>query len=573
MKYLFLAMLLVLLAATALTIWMSPDMQSEIPVLYWVTDPNPARGEQIALFHRWLIRNDHCDTYELNTPDDVKEFRRRRLTPPIQDAILKTQPQTRELWNREAERISLPLTVRVPKLELRVDSANRDFSKQIIQGVSGVGGDIMDMGDSDIPYFVAVGLLEDVTDAGLRLGFDPSHTWEPIGPVITVNDEQNRPRQYAFPCNVFTNTVWANRGTFRTYGQKPPPTRWSFEEFERIGKDFVRAANQGKPFPDVFFSSGTNLTEMHRSLGLSMFNETLTACTLNDPRYSKVLALMKQWVYQDRILPSQADVQSFAVAAGYGGGTLQLFNSGNYAMFRMGRYALIQLRVFNEEREKEGKPLLDLEVCEPPNGGFPNAQVGTRAACVYAGGKHKDLAVLFLAYLASREYNLQIVDDADSLPPNPKYADLEEYRHPSRFPNEWEIHQPWVDQMRIAVPLSYSPYILYRTASRLMNRQAELFMTDQISAAEAAVTTAKRIDEEIRRTLKEQPRLVPRYDQAVERQKKIDAMVKVWEEMDALRSMGKPIPRELQAKAKKIPLAMIDNVFYRVYYRKKGWAQ
>lgn len=573
MKYLFLVLLGVMTLATLLTVWMSPSMQSDIPVLYWVTDDNPARKEQIAIFHRWLIRNGHGIAHVLNTSDDVERFRRLRLSPAIREAILQTQPQVRKIWDGAATAADLPMTITVPRLELRVDTANTDISKKIVQGVSGVAGDILDVADMDIPFFVAVGLLEDVTDAGLRLGFDPSQTWEPIRDVITVRDAQGRPRQYAFPCNVYSNTPWADRNTFRKYGVSPPPTRWTFEEFERIGKELVRVANAGRAFRSVFLCNGVDIRQMHCSLGLSRYNETLTACTLNDPRYVRVLELLKKWIYTDHILPSQADVQSFAVASGYGGGTLQLFNSGNYAMFVMGRYALIQLRVFNEERKKQGKPMLDLSVHEPPHGGFPNVHTGTRAATVYAGGKHKDLAVLFLAYLASEDYNLQIVADADSLPPNPRYTDCEEYRHPPRYPNEWEVHQPWVDQMRIAIPKSYSPYILPRTAERIIERQTDLFLTGQISAVEAAATTAAQIDEEIQRTLREQPRLLPQYQEAQERQKKIDARVAVWKEIDALESAGRPVPEELRRRAVKIPLSWIDNVFHRVYYSRKGWAE
>lgn len=50
---------------------------------------------------------------------------------------------------------------------MKVDYANRDVSKQIIQGVSGVGGDVMDIWSpgGDMHYFKEIGILEDVTDS------------------------------------------------------------------------------------------------------------------------------------------------------------------------------------------------------------------------------------------------------------------------------------------------------------------------------------------------------------------------------------------------------------------------
>jgi len=41
MKYLFLAALLMLVTASFATYWSYPDRRSELPVIYWVTDPNP----------------------------------------------------------------------------------------------------------------------------------------------------------------------------------------------------------------------------------------------------------------------------------------------------------------------------------------------------------------------------------------------------------------------------------------------------------------------------------------------------------------------------------------------------
>ena len=31
--------------------------RSSVPMLYWVTDANPARGPQMAAFERWMVDN------------------------------------------------------------------------------------------------------------------------------------------------------------------------------------------------------------------------------------------------------------------------------------------------------------------------------------------------------------------------------------------------------------------------------------------------------------------------------------------------------------------------------------
>ena len=521
MKRLFLGVLVVLLAATVGTILNTPEVESDVPILYWVTDPNPAREQQIRSFHKWLVANGHTK------PGDP--------TRPI--------------------------------CEMRVDTANNDISKKIIQGVSGVAGDVMDLvtASGHQEFFHDMGLLQDLTDDAKRLGFDPSQTWPAIESGILATGDDGKRVQVMFPCNVFIEPLWVNRATFQKYGLEPPPRRWTFEEFERRGKEFVDAANRGKEFRDTFFVAGVNTVLLYRSLGLSRYNETLTRCTLDDPRYVRVLKRKHKWMYVDRLMPSDADRQSFATMAGYGGSTLQLFNRGNIAMFDWGRFALIQLRKFGK---------LDLAIVEPPNGGFPNTLIKSRAAVIYVGSKHKDLAVLFLAFLASKEYNEQIVDDADALPPNPKYSQTEAFNRPARYPNEWDCHEPIADMARtIAISASFSPFVSPEKAQRIVLKAEQKFINDVFSAKAAAEEAQRRVNAEIDLTLSENPALRPRYEELLERQKRIDARVGALWEVERLKSTGKPVPADLAARAKKIPLHWIENVFYRRYYSHKGWVE
>lgn len=486
MKYLFIIVFAGLLAASFFTWRSQPEVQTELPVIYWVTDANPARAEQVRIFHEWLKKNDY------------------------------------------------------PQMELRLDSANRNPQKMVIQGVSGVGGDVMDIGSGGgLRYFHAMGLLEDVTEAGKRLGFDPSKTWKAVYPEITLHG-----RQYMFPCNVTAHLLWVNKGTFRKYNQPIPPRTWDLETFERMGKAFVDAANPPGERRKVFYVANLDVNGIRRSMGLSIFNESLTRCILNDPRQVKTLRLMLKWTYEDHILPSAADRESFDTESGYAGPILQLFNTGNYAMFRMGRYALIQLREF------EG---LDLGVSYPPCEEFLNTWTGTRAGAVYAGSKKKELAEYFLAYLASEDYNMQIVRDADALPPNPAFTKSEEFIRPPDYPNEHGIHEVFAEAAdRAAISSTYCPFVLDSVAKRIINQEEAIVMAHRQSPEEAAARIEERVNEEIQRNLREDPKLQPLYDELVERQKKIDA----------LRAEGKPVP-----------LSWIENPFLRRYYAFKGWGR
>lgn len=512
MKYIFLGILSFLALASAVRYFTLPDSASPVPVIYWVTDSNPARQEQVELFHHWLRKNGHVVRDENNNP----------------------------IWGRNGK---LQTTV-----ELRLDTANTDETKRIVQGVSGISGDLVDIGSGRaLIYYNQIGLLHDLTGRAKTLEFDPSTTFPAIVPEITQDG-----RQYSYPCNVAFGMYWVNADTFRKYGQPLPPEMPTIEEFERMGKAFVAAANTPDQRHRVFYANGMNAQHMMRSDGVATFNETLTACVLDDPRAIKAVETYYKWIYEDHLLPSNADRQSMTTASGYGGADLQLFNNGIYAMLSNGRHAVIQFREFNKTRQQRGQPLMDLKVVAPPYFHFPNVGAYTRAAMVYQGSKNKDLAVLFLAYLASEEYNLQVVRDGDSLPPNPKYCLTDAYNRPPEHPEEWGWHEPFYKISEYAIGDDYSPYVVPATTTRAVGRGIDMVLNRRATADQAMKETTRELNSEIRRTLKENPRLKSDFEPMAALQKKIDQR----------RANGQPVP-----------LSWIKNPFHRVYYQKMGWIE
>ncbi len=586
MKYLFAVILLILIGFSMLVGLSMPDSRSDVPVIYWVTDANPARIDQVMLFHQWMVEQGHYEEFTLNNADEVERFvARNTILKDVLDE--KFQPRSADLkliYEAVTQRqspppVAYPLVVRLPKAKLVLDMGNRDITKQVVQGVSGVAGDIQDVTGSDMWYFRAIGLNHDVTEWGLELGFDPSKTYPAIVPDLTIPDENGNLRQYQFPCNVNASAYFVNREAFRQYGQELPPRQWTIEEFERRGKEFVRKANEGRTRQTVFFADTLPVDVLRASLGGSRFNETGTRATLDEPAHIEALRLMRKWTFEDRLFPTDSDRSGFSVESGYGGLTAQLFNNnfqperGQVAMMWTGRYLLIEFRKYDAERLRRGQPLLDYGVSEPPHGGFRNTQIGTRAAMIYEGSPHKDLAKYFLAFLASETYNMQIVKDGDALPPNPVYTRSEEYARPREYPNEWDVHTAYAEIAEtIAISSSYSPFILTRTASRIEYDAHNKYMqSTPLAGYETAERTAHaanaEMNAEMQRTLKENPDLQPRYDALWKRQQQIDELKRKISEFEAAHP-GQSVPEEIR-----IPLNWIENPFYRAYYKHKGWVK
>lgn len=490
-RYSFLFCLVLLLAASVLTEVDMPSHSSKYPILYWATDDNPERVRQVVHFESWLRRHHY------------------------------------------------------PRMTVRLDFANDDVSKDLTQGVSGDADDLMDMyGFGEVNFLAQCGLLYNVAPVARRMGFGAGKTWPALGPDLVSHG-----KQYVFPDNVGVALYWVNKATFQMYHQPVPPRSWTFGQFQRRGLAFVRAANPPGGRRAVFFADSVDSRTLRRSLGLSTFNETLTRCILNDPRYIRVLRLMYRWTYVDHLLPTRAQQASFATETGYGGAGPQLFGSGRYAMCYSGRYMLIQLRKFY----RSSGPI-PLAVADPPYGEFPNASLDMRGAAIYIGSGHKKLAAYFLAYLASHDYNMQIVRDGDSEPPNPVYTRTREYLDPRRYPNEAGCSRAFARACAtIGIPHAYSPFIQEAAVDRIAYDDAEAgFMAGIYTAEEAARLAADRINQTIAQNVRHDPRLRRLYHQLLRRQARID---------------------RLRKAGHKVPLRLIGNPFYQRYYAARRWAR
>lgn len=607
MKHVFVGILGLLVLASLATRRSMTESRSPLPVIYWVTDANPARLEQINLFHRWQIKQGHVHTVVLRSLEEVEALRA-DLPVSVWDDIVATQPDASAVFAGalagatagrfsgltsafldarpqvrahlqsplDASRLALPIELRLPQCEMRLDTASTDISKRIIQGVSGVAGEVWDAWNGQyLRPIQEIGLARDVTDDARRLGFEHTRTWPTLAGELCVPDEHGRLRQYMFPCNVEAGLMIINVETFERLGQPLPPKRWTIEQFERLGRAFVERANR-EPGQRrrVFYASDVQWWVLQRSYGGSMLNETLSASALDSAENAAALRKLRQWTHVDRLIPTAADRAAATSESSFGGVEPQMLNQGVYGMMPSGRWRLITFRQFNIARARAGLAPLRLTVSEQPHAIMPNTVMGTRAAMIYAGSRHADLAVLFQAYLASEDYNQQIVDDADALPPIPAYTQTEAFRRPPVDPargihaeTEWDFHEHFATMgTAIGIGGEYSPFINWTRAQSEEQKAIDEVINDIRGVEEALALAASRTEQEIRVNLRENPRLVPLRQALLERQRRID------EKKQAILAYRRAHPDRPVPEAMKIPLEWIDNPVLRRFHQTTGMA-
>lgn len=458
------------------------------PVLYWSTWPTPIRQKQIQIFHEWLKKKGY------------------------------------------------------PDIDLKIDF-DSGGGKGIIQGVSGVGADLMGSGSQgSLRFLKDAGLLIDLTDDAKKNGYGPGAFCPRIEADLFIDG-----RQYAYPAMIATIVFMYNKTVFKELGMAEPPRRLDFETFERIGREFLAktAAPQGQK-RTRYFCQGVAPGPMWKSLGAEVYNETMTASTLDDERVVRILEMVKRWA-DEGIIMSKSDFGSLTAAGGTAstfGPRLYNFQKGKIAVIMGGRYIFQGIRVCGK---------VDMGVMEFPNGGFPNTWQNPVSISVYAGSKYKQEALRFMEFLGSEDYNMSVADLCDGETPNMKYAHTDRFLKPAEYPGEWDAHQAILEIAEsIGIPIPCSPYIDTGLADNICNMMTDKVDSGVADAKTAAKEAQTRINAEIRQTLKDRPELKVAYDAAVKRQKEIE---------------------RLRADGKKVPLSMIDNPFYKAYYKFKGWGE
>ena len=485
MKRVFLLFFLGLSALSAVLYWTRPENHSTEPVLYWMTQNDPVKRETVKEFRQWLIDQG------------------------------------------------------LPPVEVRIDNSNQDITKKLVQGVSGVGGDLIDLYLCELELMQATGMLSDVTEIAPPNGYGFATTYQAIRADFMVGD-----RQYGYPRNVDVTMCWVNRDTFARYRQPEPPRQWNWDEFEERGKRFVAAANEPGTRHRVYFINRVWPPVLRRGLGLSVFNETMTRCMLDDPRNVEVLERIRRWTIDEKLMPTMEDQAAMAADGTAFDSSFGLFAAGRFAMIYEGLWALIRLRPLGDFK---------LGAAEPFTGGFANTEIASGAVAVYEGSKHKELARQFLRFLASERFNLLVARSGDSLPPIPSYAKTAAFLHPPGFEGDWEAKEVFARAGTTqGIAQSKSPFVLPSVVMKIDGDMTQVVLAGRMTAAEAARAETDRINAEIALTIQQDPALHREYDRRVALQHRLDAR----------RAAGQPVPA-----------AWISDPFFLVYYRAQGWLE
>jgi multiple sugar transport system substrate-binding protein len=378
-----------------------------------------------------------------------------------------------------------------------------DATKLVVQCATGVGPDLMDLNEASMNSMVQAGLLMDVTELAKKHGFDGSKTYPAIRDALSVDG-----RQYRFPANVNVQAVLYNKEIFDDHGVSYPSEGWTWDDFVAAGRAISETPSKSgrKHIPVANWSPQDLFNDLLVAHGGRSFSEDGLRCLLDSPEATAAFRYYHDLMFVHRVLPTPEQSVAMSSQGGWGSGGINWFSSGDAAMIMIGRWFTVQAASFPKLQANLAAARLP-RMPGQPSRGFTSA----RGVGVNAMTRNPEAAVKFLIYLNSREYGRSIVEDGDSLPPNPDMAKDGAALVNSGAP-EPAFHQVFVDAIKDAIQQNTSPFVDAAQTQRWISESLGRVENRVVTPEQAASELAAELNRTIERNIEREPQLRSRAD-------------------------------------------------------------
>jgi len=405
-----------------------------------------------------------------------------------------------------------------PGIRVTVEPAGDE--KLLAQCHAGTGPDLIDLHqEQQMHRMHRAGILMDLTPHADRMGFGLDDTYPALRDCLSIDG-----RQYRFPCNVTANCIIYNRRVLDDHGVAVPTNGWTWNDFVRTAKAIrdTPSASGDEHLPLAVPSAPWMLFDLLVGHGARFYSDDGLTCTLDAPPAVAAMTLYHDLMHVHRVLPTPAEAAAVSGEGGWGTQGVQWFSTQRTAMIVIGRWYTVQLPHYPDLIGRLGSVRLP----RVP-GRRSVAMANTRGPGINVNTDKPHEAMLFLRYLASEEYNRLIIEDGDSLPPNPKYARTGADLVNAVAPDP-SFHQTFIDAMETARPLDFSPFVDGGLVHRWLRERLGQVENRIARPGEAMASLAAEVNQRIRRNLAERPDLRERFRRVTGREWTADW----WKETD-----------------------------------------
>ncbi|HLK16474.1 MAG TPA: extracellular solute-binding protein, partial [Fimbriimonadaceae bacterium] len=229
-----------------------------------------------------------------------------------------------------------------PRFRVTLDPDNQGVEKVIVQCLAGVGPDLVDAYTAfDIAAYVKSGVVVDLTDELPKLGIDVKSQTFPGIQGAAIYDG----RVYGVPADLSVDGIWIHRDLFRQAGIQEPHGPWSWEQLAELAQKLTVRDAEGRIVRyGLLFD--WNWKVFFATYGARVFSPDGKSCLLDRPEAIRAIAMMHDLAYKYRVTPTAVEQASMAGQGGWGSGSIAWFGAKRGAMALGGRWWLASLRSY-----------------------------------------------------------------------------------------------------------------------------------------------------------------------------------------------------------------------------------
>jgi ABC-type glycerol-3-phosphate transport system substrate-binding protein len=228
-----------------------------------------------------------------------------------------------------------------PNIKVNIDPDNNGVEKVIVQCIAGVGPDVYDAYNGfQLSAYVKSGVAMDVTNELKQHGIDlKSQVFSGVLPMCVLDG-----RTYGVPTNVGADGIWYHADLLRQAGVTLPKGPWKWDQFIPIAQKLTKRDSEGRITQYGFMFEWWNWRHFFCGYGANVFNASGTRCIIDSPNAVAAIQTMYDLVYKYHVSPTPVEETSMAAEGGFGSGYITLLAAKRGAMAVGGRWWLEQLR-------------------------------------------------------------------------------------------------------------------------------------------------------------------------------------------------------------------------------------
>ena len=442
MKTLFGVILLILLAWSFWTWTLLPkSVQEDRHRLVWTSDNNPARQEQIRLFHE-----------------------------------------------------------QYPECLLELDPANATIEKVIVQSAAGQGPDLFDVyGPSQLNAYVKAGVAMDITELAKAAGLSADRLWPEFRGTCVLDG-----RQYGFMTNAGNRLLIFNRDIFARFGVPEPSAPLKWDEFVAMARKLTHGddaadriwGSANHHWEAVIWQNGGRIFSPNGT------RCTVDSAEAVEAVQWYVDLIRTHRVMPSQTYVRSAATQGGWAGSGYRGmffaGKAAMMLDGRWMAIVMRQMNKERLALLAQGKKSPAP--LRYGFAPVPYQKVRATVVGSRCTAINTSCDRPEEAIKFLKFLSSEAYCQYINDSADAISAVTEFATADRLKNPA-YPEEHEFAGIQIEEMSYGHLEEISPFIEPSIARKMIQDHVLVAEDGHMSAEQAMKNAALVVNQRIMRNV------------------------------------------------------------------------